>query len=468
MPYPLALTRSERLAYERALAADTATVRYRAQLYNRSGNPLPIPLDVLDGEVVVDATNTRDHPTRTAGVTLHDPNQLLALDSTAPFSGGVWFSHSLRLTDGIWVDALSRWVDVPVFHGPISDFSRHGDEVEIDAQGKEAQHLAPHYFFMSFAARRHWRIHHAIQELLEARGEKDFNLDHTHRRLARDRTWPAGAIPWRAAQNLASAVDRQLFVRGDGTFRLRSVPENPVWVFGEGPDSILVDYVEDRHSISRVRDSVLVIGERTVKVPVKKHTELNAKVAAGATSIFVKDKETFFSAGDRIEIGQGSKRETRKVTSRSGNQIFFTGRALSFGHPKGAPVTVNTTKKETRPVIGRAELGQNHHLSSQALTGGKRPRIKVDHRPGIHKVDKARRRAKKQLHRMKLGLEREISFSCVPVFHLEELDQVGVEIDGRMATVRLERFTIPQHPEGVMDVNWVGRRVPRRRRRRGK
>jgi hypothetical protein len=461
------LSRADQKAFERALQAGVGYPRSRAQLYGANGHSLSIPLTVSDGEVVVDATN-HDSPTRTAAITLLDPDRLLMLDDSAPFSGGIWFSHSLRLTNEIWVEELGRWIGAPVFHGPISSFERYGDEVDVDAQGKEAQHLDPYFFFRSFTARRHWHVHRAIRELFGARGETEFTLDVGSRRMSRDRTWPAGAIPWKAGQHLADVVDRQLFYRGDGTLRLGPVPENPVWVFSEGKDSLLTDYPRDRLSITRVRNAVLIIGERTVKVPVKKHTTLSQKASSGDTSVFVTDNETFFDSDSRIEIGADDSLETRNVTSRSGHQVFFTGRALTRNHPKGAHVTVNTIKKETRPVVARDQLGQNHNLSPEALTGGKRPRIHIEERPGIHKRERAKERANKLMNRMKLGLEREISFSAVPVFHLEELDKVLVEIDGRRYPVRLERFTIPLHPEGTMDVNWLGRRVPRRRHHRGK
>lgn len=463
---PGGLTWAEENAFAEALTEGRRRLRFRAQLFTHYGRGLSTPLDLLDGEVQVDCTRPKEQPSRTAHVTFADPKRTLAINLRHTGSGEVWFSNMIGLTWGIWVRAISQWVDVPVFLGPIFEVARRGAVVDVDLQGKEAGHLDPALFFRSYLARRHSRVHAAIRDLFERRGETEFALDETHRRLARDKAWGPEGVPWRAGQVLADVVDKQLFYRGNGDLRLRDVPDNPVWRFVEGRSSTVIDYPEERFSINEVENAVLIRGERTVKVQIHSETRLREKAAVGATSIKVESAKNF-QAGRRIEIGRGDNVETRKIDSgySSGTTIPLA-KALDAKHPEGAPVTVSGTEERARPVIGRAELTQNHPLSAAALSGGKRPRVHVEDRPGIHRRETAQARAEKRIGQMKVGVEQQVSASTATIPNLEELDPVAFLVGDVELRSRLKRFTIPLNDRDLQELNWVRERSPRRGRRR--
>lgn len=465
--FHIALTASELKSFNAALKDSKRSVRFRCDFLNKNGEELANPPILLDGEVVVDSTSVKTSPTRTAHITLLDPERRYPLDATDSSSGAAWFSKQIRLTYGVWVRDLDKWIDIPVFTGWVYEVARRGIELDIDAQGKEAQHLPPAVFPNAFSIRKGTRVSAAIEEILRKRGENRFSINQTDRRLGRDRTWALGQSPWKAVQNLADSVDKQGFFRGDGTFSLRGYPNTPCWVFDEGSASLLVEDAEERVSRANVVNLVVVKGEsKPFKADVLKKTTLASKANAGATSVVVADA-TAVADKRRIEIGSGDNKEVRTVAPSwtSGTTVPLSS-PLANAHPKNAPVKLRWQTKKTEPIFGRAELKQ-HPLSSQNLTDGKRPQVFIDERPRIHKKANAVEKAEAILDRKRRGLEDEVTVRCIPVPHLEEGDKIAVEVGNKTRYLRIRRFTIPLNVSGLMEINWLGDLQPERGNRGG-
>lgn len=461
---PLAhLSASQQASFEDALVAGDQQLEFKAQLFNKNGAPLSTELLLHDGEVLVDASNPRDTVSRTAHVTFLDPDRRLPVDGMDAGSGASWFSKQLGLWWCIWVSEIDDWVRVPVFRGWIFDVARRGIQVDVDAQGKEAGHLPPAVFPHSFSIRKGTKISDAIKDILRRRGEDDFAVEHTYRGLNRDRTWGVGQSPWRTIQNLASSVDKQAYFRGNGQFVLRDHPTQPVWVFTEGEDALLLDDAEERVSRGGVVNQVIVRGEgKPIMRDVERATTMTAKSLVGATSIVVANAADF-AAGRRIEIGgKDGDPEIRKIDAAyaSGTTIPLSS-PLARAHPTGAPVRVRYRTDKPKTIIGRAKLEQ-HPLSAENLSDGKRPLIHIEDRPRIHHKANADAKAEAVLDRKKRGLEDEISIRCVTVPHLEEGDRIAVDVNGRRRTFRIKRFSIPLNLDGEQEINWLGALAPER------
>lgn len=464
---PSHLTRSQEELFLDALRDARRQLRFIARLFNKNGNPLPGELLLIDGQVVVDNTSPRRTPSRSAHITIVDPDRHFPVDATDSSSGASWFSRELGLWWSIWVRGLDAWVDVPVFRGPIFEVARRGIQVDIDAQGGEAGHLPPAVFPHAFSVRKATKISDAIREIMRKRGEKRFALEHTYRGLSKDKTWGVGQSPWRAVQNLADAVDKQLYKRGDGTLRLRELPTQPAWVFTEGTDALMVDDAEERVSRANVYNLVIVRGEKTIKDDIKKRTTLSARSLAGATSIAVVSAADF-QAGRRIEIGgTTADPEVRTIGSGyvSGTTVPLSS-ALDRGHPQGAPVLVRYRTEKVKRILGRARLTQ-HPLSAENLSDGKRPLVWIEDRPRIHKKKNAEDKAEKIMERKKRGLDDELSADVVPVPHLEEGDRIAIDVNGRRRTFRIRSMTIPMNIRDAMQINWFGDLDPERGQRGG-
>lgn len=476
MFYPEALTRTEEEAFALELVSQTRTVQVEAFFYTRNGDKLNVDLKLLGGQVTFDMTARKKQPTRTANVTLLDEKERLTVNATQPWDGGLWFSKQLGIVYKVWLRDYSKWVVIPVFRGPIFEVARYGAEVEIDAYGKEAQHLDPYVFHETVSVRRHARVSAAIRKVMRVRGEDQFDIPDLYKRLNRDRSWGLGQSPWRAVQNLADVVDRQLYYRGNGVLRLRKWPDQVSWKFFEGalppPGSrtTITDYPTNRMSLDPVFDMIVVKGERAVKTEVKTSTSLKERSVVGDTNVKVKSTDKFV-AGRKIEIGgKAGKGESRTISSvnTGTGQVNFAS-ALVRNHAKGANVSVTHVGEKTVKVVGRATLESNHPLSAFQLTGSPpRHRVRIEERPNIHKKETARERAESLLRKQKTGIEQDFSFSTIPIPHLEEGDIVVVAAGNEVRQVMVRKLSLPLDPSESMEVNWITERAPKRRPGKGR
>lgn len=460
------LTQAEQKSFEQALTDGRRHIRITARLYNNKGQPTPKELMVIDGSVEVDASDPKETVSRTAHLTIADPFQKFPVDATNPSTTGTWFAHQIGLEWGIWVTPLGRWIDVPVFKGWVFEVARRGIEVDIDAQGLEAGHLPPATFPRALSIRKATKVSEAIKRILQERGETRFSLERTSRGLRKDFNRGLGQSPWKAVQNLAETVDKQLYVQGDGTFRLRDLPTQPSLRLTEGKDdTILTEDAEERISRSHVYNLVIVRGEsKPFKQEVNKKTTLAAKANVGATSIIVVDG-THAADNRKIIIGgQAGNPETRKVdpSYTSGTTIPLSS-PLDRKHPKGAPILFRFRKERTKRIYGRAKLTQ-HPLSAENLSDGKRPLIWIEDRPRIHKKKHLEEKAANILARKKRGLDDDITIHCLTDPRLEEGDRIVVEVGDKNRTLRIKSFSIPLNLTGAMTINWLGHLSPGRGR----
>lgn len=440
-------------AYEDALVDGNRTVRFSASLYDKNFAPLGKPLILQGGTVEMDL---QSEPMGRASVELIDnANVLPDADNT------VWFSWNLKLT--VELKVSGNWVERPLFFGPIQDVSRSAKTYSIDADSKEVQHLAPHHFPKPFTVKKHTKLHAAIRDVMSARGETKFDLEHVRRRLHSNRHGWLGIEPWKLAKSFARDADMHLFYRGDGTLKLCSWSTAAAWRFTAGPDGTLVSYPEERASVGAVRDTVVVKGRKTEKVEVTKDSEMDEKSVIGATSIHVKVSPNFVSIleeGMKIKIGGGDQPETRTIAGSytPGSRTIPLSNALDRNHNVGAPVSVTVKKDKEFSILGRAELGAGHRLSSESLTGGKRPRIEVFERPSIHKKKTAESLADDLLDRISARFEQSIAVSSVPIWHLEVGDIFIVDFRDVEHRSRIQRISYPLTLDGTMEMNWIGER----------
>jgi hypothetical protein len=382
----------------------------------------------------------------------------------------VWFARNIGLSVDLKVSG--EWETVPLFLGPVQDVARSGIRVMVDCDSKEVQHLDPHTAAKPLSVRKHTKIHRAIRTIMEARGETRFNLDPVRQRLPRNRVLNVGVEPWKVARSLARTADMQLFYRGNGTLHLRQWPSVAAWRFRDGEEGTLVEYPEERLSIGPVRDTFVVIGERTERVQVKRTSEMDTFTPIGATEIHLTNDPKFvrlLEAGKKIEIGNRNP-ETRKVAGSytPGSRTIPLSRPLDRRKGVGAKVVLTVKVDKEVPVVGSASLTQNHKLSSQSLTGGKRPRQEILERPAIHKKQRAQEIAEKRRARVTARYEQSFAISTVPIWHLELGDLYVVRFKGVEHRSRIQRINFPLSLRDTQNINWMGNRPPpgRHRRRR--
>ena len=192
-------------------------VKVRVELLDLSSNYLrDISHYVQDGQVTGDTTLL---PNRTANLILLDPRKTLPFEADSPSDTALDQRRMFKIWWEIYVDALSDWVSIPVFTGPVTEMYRDGEQVTVYAQGMEAFALGACWDTLHLNA--HMRKTDAIRRIMSERGgNPDMSIPDLAARLPRARTLVKQAIPWHVAHKIAASMDRRLFFDGAGVLRL--------------------------------------------------------------------------------------------------------------------------------------------------------------------------------------------------------------------------------------------------------
>lgn len=241
--YNLGLSKTARAQYEAALVSSG---KRRVTITIRDHDEKKIldltPPAVLEGAVQVDATQA---VTRSLSMTFLDPNHKLQFDYASPARGALYADNFISIDYGVYISATDSWVDVPVFWGPLTDFNRNGNEVAIEAQGKETLGLDPHLVRNGYTIHRGVLVSNAIKNVMNRIGETRYNLETVSGRLHKHRAVVPGEAPWEVVAgggvdsgggNKPPLVSKagghaMLYYNGVGRLTHRSRNQNTAWVF---------------------------------------------------------------------------------------------------------------------------------------------------------------------------------------------------------------------------------------------
>lgn len=442
-------------------------VDVKARLLSRDGRDLGVTLILLECQITGDWSNDDGIPVG-ARLTFVDPKgRIRVLPRNT--RKGIWFSHQISIRYGIWVPELERYVYTDEFYGPVDTVGRQGIVVEVDALSKELQHSGEkddgYVLVRSWTARKNWPVWRAIQRLFKERGETRFAMASSSRRMHKSRTWQIGAPPMGIARRLVQVLDSFIvYFRADGKLALRKRRTAPVWAFGEGETSLLIDRTSIRLSRgSRSHDTVVFQGTKIVREPRRSFTSMSSSRNAGATTINVVDVKGTFGNGKKVVIGKGTiRQESRTITDIAGNTLTLK-RALSKDHPKGEKAIVHHVVKRRVPIYERAKLAKGHSLSSETISDGKRPNALILRNSNIHKRSRLEGRAHSVIKR-EGRIESDVPIRSAMVPGLELLDVLAVRAGGVNTSVTTERF-IKDLVAHTLETNWQGRRIPRKGKR---
>ncbi len=88
------------------------------------------------------------------------------------------------------------WVEVPVFHGPLTTYEAVGPEITIEAQGKESLAMDPHFAHEGYTLGKHMHVDDAMQEVLRRIGERRFRIPNLPFRLGKEVSVHPTSQPW--------------------------------------------------------------------------------------------------------------------------------------------------------------------------------------------------------------------------------------------------------------------------------
>lgn len=221
-------------------------------------HPSDISARLLDGQVNIDTTA---ETSRQLSLTFDDPTHSLALDSSSPSDGALFTDRMLAVELGIYVESIAKWVDVPVFVGPLVTMQRDGGQVQVSCLGKE--HLASSMMWRPMTLKKGMHLDDAIRAILRERaGETRFAIPKTSRKLPKALSLGRTSIPWVEARKLASVCGWQLYYDGAGVCRARREPSTSLFTFDS---SLVLSDASVTYDLANVRNTVWVKGHKHQK-----------------------------------------------------------------------------------------------------------------------------------------------------------------------------------------------------------
>ena len=276
--------------YDAYLAALTASHRIRVTVTIRDRNEQPAKTielpQMLTGAVQVDASQA---VTRSLAMTYLDPANKLTFDSANPAAGATYADNFISVVYS--VETELGWVDVPVFWGPVTGYSRAGAEVTVEAQGKESLALDPYLVVNGYNLHRNMLVGDAVAAVMGKIGEQRVKLGMVTGRLHNHRAVIRGHQPWQVCVGGDSDANGKplpglmskagghplLYYDGTGTLRAKRRGGSPVYTFDETSLLTRPGYTYD---VLAARNRVYVEGG-TPKGKPKKHYTGTAVLASG-------------------------------------------------------------------------------------------------------------------------------------------------------------------------------------------
>ncbi len=281
----LNLTPSHMAAYRAALV-DSHRIRITIMILDRNEKPLrhlQAP-KIVSGSVQVDASAD---VTRSLELVCLDPAHKLDFDHTSPAKGAVYADNFVSVKYGVFVASHNFWVDVPVFWGPLTKFTRQGPEVTLEAQGKETLGLDPHLVTHGYTIAKGTHVRDAIRNVMGRLGEARFNLGMVRGRLRTHRSVVPGEAPWAVCVGGSSnggstpgllsksSGHVHLFYDGEGRLTAKRLNTSSVFVFTGGH---VVSHPGFAYDILEARNHVEVTGGTPKKS--KRHFRGSATLSA--------------------------------------------------------------------------------------------------------------------------------------------------------------------------------------------
>lgn len=190
-------------------------------------NPVA-PAKLVDGQISI----LRDADIRrTTSLTLLDPDHSLGLDAGTVYQGALFADRMVRVRHSVDVPSFGTVTCTP-FVGPISRLNRNGATIDIEAQDKTALAILG---ARPYTVKKGTNAVDAIRAIMADRtGETRFRFPAATRiRLAKDYSvgWSDEASPWQACSRIAWAAGLRLFYSCDGYLTLRPRVTGEVFEF---------------------------------------------------------------------------------------------------------------------------------------------------------------------------------------------------------------------------------------------
>ena len=379
----LGLSPADLRAFESGLLADHR-IRVQVSILDLMHGTLGSASDVLlSGQVDFHTAESVD---RSCSLELLDPSNSLGLDAGDPNVASNAGARMVQVHLGVWSSMLPRWVDVPVFCGPITATRRDEDRVQVTAHGKESLLLGACSFNHRYP--KGAKKTDIIRGLLALGGETRLEIPDLPDRSTVDAVIAPLDSLWDRAQGWARSLGYVLAYDGRGVAMLRRPVSGSQWTFRRGDGGSLLGKPVVSSDVSVVRNMVVVQGPDGTSPGVARaeasHPMSPENLGRNGRPRFLRE--------DIAEQGIATKEQAlalakAKLSERlqAGMSVEFTALPVPHLEPRDRVTVVerdwtwsNPVHNVTLPLVADAPMNVGHHGVVRAIAGGRRPMV---HRP---------------------------------------------------------------------------------------
>lgn len=198
-----------------------------------------------------------DALTRSAQLTLIDPDAQIGFDTRSPSDNALYADRMIKIVYSVWSELLPRWVDVPLFCGPVTKVTRDDAILSVECQGKESLYGEPNMLWSAKTYPKGTRLVALVQDLMTRLGETKFDLEALTATTVRDFSLTPETVPWQFAKSLIGNTARQIFYDARGVLRVRTAPTTPSFTF---TSAHLTSVPKLDYDHSAIRNTVLFKG----------------------------------------------------------------------------------------------------------------------------------------------------------------------------------------------------------------
>lgn len=197
--------------------------------------------------------------THAATLTLLDPDSQVGFDTQSPSDNALFADRMIRIVYSVWSELLPRWVDVPIFCGPVTNVSRDDAVLSVECQGKESLYMEPSMAWTAKTYPKGTRLTSTVWDVLKNKGgETKFDLPEWTTTLPRNYSLsPEHAIWDFVLWVVGSKLHRQVFYDGRGVLRMRTTSTVAAFTFTEAH---LTSIPKLTYDMSMIRNTVRVKG----------------------------------------------------------------------------------------------------------------------------------------------------------------------------------------------------------------
>lgn len=231
---------------------------------------------LYDGQVNVDGDADI---TRTATLSLRDPDHALLWDTNSPSDGSLFVDRLVSILYVITAPYPARLTySVPIFAGPVTKASRTADVVNVEASGMEHLVLPPTVAWFTKTYNKGVKKSTLVRTIMSELGtETKFQIPDWPETTAAPVTLVHNSNIWAVAKSVVgSRATNHLFYDGRGVCVLRKTPYTSTFAFRSGDGGTIITEPQVNYDMADVRNTVRVVGA----VPTGKKTPVSATVTA--------------------------------------------------------------------------------------------------------------------------------------------------------------------------------------------